>query len=53
MYEHLIINLPRREDPPDAEETPVTNFISPTYTTPNTGSKVQKQEGVVADRPNT
>ncbi|KAF9579043.1 hypothetical protein BGW38_004867 [Lunasporangiospora selenospora] len=64
MYEHLIINLPRREDPPDAEETLVTNFISPKLHAfvqntdaglvthyPNTNSKVQKQEGVVPDRP--
>ncbi|KAF9555984.1 hypothetical protein EC968_008551 [Mortierella alpina] len=64
MYEHLIIHLPRREDPPDAEETLVTNFISPILRAfvqntdaglvthfPNTDSKVQKQEGVVPDRP--
>ncbi|KAF9959696.1 hypothetical protein BGZ65_000142 [Modicella reniformis] len=58
MYEHL------REDPPDAEETLVTNFISPILRAfvqntdaglvthfPNTNSKVQKQAGAVADRP--
>ncbi|KAF9410065.1 hypothetical protein BGZ76_005568, partial [Entomortierella beljakovae] len=64
MFEQLIINLPKKEDPPDAEETLITNFISPILRAllqntedeiithfPNTESKAQKNQGMVPDRP--
>ncbi|KAI9240547.1 MAG: hypothetical protein BYD32DRAFT_151745 [Podila humilis] len=64
LFEQFLLNLPKIEDPPSAEETLVNNFISPILRAflqrtednivahfPNTDSSTQKKQGVSPDLP--
>ncbi|KAG0078386.1 hypothetical protein BGZ90_005349 [Linnemannia elongata] len=64
LFEHLIMNLPRKEQDMQSEETLVVNNIAPILKTfvnhveddihthfPNTESTTQKKQGLKADRP--
>ncbi|KAF9082681.1 hypothetical protein BGX29_003682, partial [Mortierella sp. GBA35] len=64
LFEHLIMNLPRKEMEMQSEETLVVNNIAPILKTfvnhvdddihthfPNTESTTQKRQGLKADRP--
>ncbi|KAF9945665.1 hypothetical protein BGZ65_010503, partial [Modicella reniformis] len=64
LLEQFLINLPKVEDPPSAEDTLVNNFVSPILRAflqrtednivahfPNTESSTQKKQGVPPDRP--
>ncbi|KAF8922956.1 hypothetical protein BGZ47_005195, partial [Haplosporangium gracile] len=64
LFEHLIMNLPRKEKEIQSEETLVVNNIAPILKAfvnhvddeihthfPNTESTTQKKQGLKADRP--